>query len=105
MFTTVPSEFWGEAILTAISLINKIPSSHTSGLSPFETLFGHPLDYSLLKVFGCSCFVLHPKVERYKLTSRSTICVILGYGEGQKGYRCFNPINQKLYVSRHVVFS
>ena len=100
----VPSEFWGEAVLTAVSLINKIPSSHTLGLSPFETLFGHPPNYSLLKVFGCTCFVLRPKVERSKLTSRSALCVFLGYGEGQKGYRCFDPIHKKLYVSRHVVF-
>ena len=29
----VPSEFWGEAVLTAVSLINAIPSFHSSGLS------------------------------------------------------------------------
>jgi hypothetical protein len=28
----------------------------------------------------------------------------MGYGEGKKGYRCFDPISQKLYMSRHVVF-
>jgi hypothetical protein len=28
----------------------------------------------------------------------------LGYGKGKKGYHCFDPITQKLYVSRHVVF-
>ncbi|KAF8406763.1 hypothetical protein HHK36_008855 [Tetracentron sinense] len=43
-------------------------------------------------------------MERSKLSSRSVICVFLGYGEGKKGYRCFDPITQKLYVSRHVVF-
>jgi len=31
--TFVPSEFWGEAVLTAVSLINAISSSHSSGLS------------------------------------------------------------------------
>ena len=49
-------------------------------------------------------FVLRPHVERSKLSPRSAICVFLGYGEGQKGYRCFDPIAQKLYVSRHVMF-
>ena len=28
----------------------------------------------------------------------------LGYGEGQKGYRYFDPVTKKLYVSHHVVF-
>lgn len=102
--SSVPSEFWGEAVLTAVNLINKIPSSHTSGLSPFEKLYGHAPDYSSLRVFGATCFVLRPRVERTKLSSRSAICVFLGYGEGKKGYRCFDPVSQKLYVSRHVLF-
>ncbi|XP_062089426.1 uncharacterized protein LOC133795958 [Humulus lupulus] len=100
----VPSEFWGEAILTAVHSINRILSSVTSGLSPFEKLYGHAPDYSSLRIFGSTCFVLRPHVERSKLTSRSALYVFLGYGEFQKGYRCYDPVSQKLYVSRHVVF-
>jgi hypothetical protein len=44
----VPSEFWGEVVLTAISLINTIPSSHSSGLSPFEKLYGYVPDYFII---------------------------------------------------------
>ncbi|CAJ2639186.1 unnamed protein product [Trifolium pratense] len=101
---SVPTEFWGEAIRTAVHAINRIPSSVTSGQSPFEKLYGYSPDYSSLKVFGSTCFVLLPQVERNKLSPRSTICVFLGYGDGQKGYRCYDPTNKKLYVSRHVVF-
>jgi len=104
LFAFVPSEFQGEAFLTAISLINTISSSYSSSLSPFEKLYGYVPDYPSCRVFSCTCFVLHPHVERSKLSSRSVICVFLGYGEGKKGYRCFDPITQKLYMSRHVVF-
>ena len=31
-------------------------------------------------------------------------CVVLGDGESQKGYRCYNPITHKLYVTHHVIF-
>ena len=101
---SVPSEFWGEAVLTSVYLINRIPTSHNSGVSPYARLFGHTPEYSHLRVFGSTCFVLRPHVERTKLSSRTAICVFLGYGDGQKGYRCYNPESKKLYVSRHVFF-
>ncbi|XP_073136981.1 uncharacterized protein [Henckelia pumila] len=45
----VPSVYWGEAVLTASHVINRIPISHNSGLSPFEKLYGHSPDYSSLR--------------------------------------------------------
>uniref|UniRef100_A0A803NMR7 Retroviral polymerase SH3-like domain-containing protein n=1 Tax=Cannabis sativa TaxID=3483 RepID=A0A803NMR7_CANSA len=81
-----------------------MPLDVISCLSPFEKLYGCILDYSSLRVFGSTYFVLRPSVECTKLSSRSALCVFLGYGEGKKGYRCFDPVSQKLYVSRHVVF-
>ncbi|XP_047314470.1 uncharacterized protein LOC124918333 [Impatiens glandulifera] len=100
----VPSVIWGETVLTTAHVINRISISHNSGLSPFEKLYGHSPDYSSLRVLSCICFVLRPHVDRNKLSPLSTLCVFLGYGVGQKGYRCFDPVSQKLYVSRHVVF-
>jgi hypothetical protein len=64
----VPSEFWGEVVPTAVSLINTIPSSHNLGLSPFEKLYGYVPGYSSFRVFGCTCFVLRFYVERSKLS-------------------------------------
>ena len=85
-------------------MINTIPSSHISGISHFGKLYGYAPNYSFFRVFGCTCFVLKPHVERSKLSSRFIISIFLSYSEGQKGYRCFDPTTQKLYVSRHVVF-
>jgi len=103
-FAFVPGEFWEESLLTAVSLINTISSSHSSGLSPFEKLYGYVLDYSSFKIFYCTYFILHLHAECKKLSSQSVICVFLGYGKGKKAYCCFNLITQKLYVSCHVVF-
>jgi hypothetical protein len=72
--------------------------------SHFKKLYGYALDYSLFRVFSCTCFIFHPYVKHRKLSFRYVICVFLGYGKGKKRYRCFDPITQKLYVSRHVVF-
>jgi hypothetical protein len=48
---SVPSEFWEEAVLTAVSLIYTISSSHSLALSPFEKLYGCVPDYSSFRVF------------------------------------------------------
>ncbi|CAL5443960.1 unnamed protein product [Camellia sinensis] len=101
---SVPAPFWGEAVLTAAFLLNRMPTPLLSGRSPYEALFSQPPNYSLLRVFGSACFVLLPRKDRTKLSARSVLCVFLGYSLTQKGYRCYDPVSRRLYVSRHVAF-
>ncbi|KAK1260381.1 hypothetical protein QJS04_geneDACA002146 [Acorus gramineus] len=101
---SVPVQFWGEAVLTSVYLINRTPSSITAGISPFQRLYHNPPDYSRLRVFGCTCFVLLPPLERTKLSPRSTMCVFLGYSNEIKGYRCYDPVARRLRTSCHVTF-
>lgn len=101
---SVPRIFWGEAVLTAVHLINRIPTALTASISPHERLYRIPPDYSSLRVFGCTCFVMCHSVDRGKIDRRSIMCVFLGYSDTQKGYRCYDPLSRKLYVSRNVVF-
>ena len=100
----LPESFWGEAALTAVHTINRVPSPTTSNQTPYELLHGKVPNYSLLKIFGCACFVLLPPHERTKLEPRSRLCCFLGYGIEHKGYQCYDPITQRLRVSRHVQF-
>uniref|UniRef100_A0A2N9J0X6 Integrase catalytic domain-containing protein n=1 Tax=Fagus sylvatica TaxID=28930 RepID=A0A2N9J0X6_FAGSY len=99
-----PECFWGEAALTAVYTINRLPSSALQNVTPFECLYGTPASYSSLRVFGCACFVLLQPHEHSKLEPRSRLCCFLGYGIEHKGYRCWDPISQRLRISRHVVF-
>jgi hypothetical protein len=39
-----------------------------------------------------------------KLTDRAVTGVFLGYEPGTKGYRIYDPVNDKLMVTRDVVF-
>jgi hypothetical protein len=66
---SVPSEFWEKVIISTISLINSIPSSHSSGFSPFKNLYEYVLDYFSFRVFYCTCFVLRPHAKHSKLSS------------------------------------
>uniref|UniRef100_A0A2N9HR29 Integrase catalytic domain-containing protein n=1 Tax=Fagus sylvatica TaxID=28930 RepID=A0A2N9HR29_FAGSY len=101
---STPASFWGEAALTAVYTINRCPSPVIQNTTPYERLFGTAPNYSLLKVFGCVCFVLLQPHKRTKLQPRSQLCCFLGYGLEEKGYCCYDPVAKRLRVSRHVVF-
>ncbi|GMP22487.1 hypothetical protein CsSME_00000487 [Camellia sinensis var. sinensis] len=75
-----------------------------SGRSSYEALFSQIPNYSLLCVFGFACFVLLSLKDRTILSTRSVLCVFLGCSFTQKGYRYFDPVSRRLYVSRHVSF-
>ncbi|TYK18485.1 putative mitochondrial protein [Cucumis melo var. makuwa] len=75
-----------------------------SNISLFEKLYGTPPNYSNLKTFGCACFVLlHPR-EHTKLEPRARLYCFLGYGTEHKGFRCWDPLSNRLRISRHVTF-
>ena len=101
---STPSQFWGEAALTAVYTINWCPSLIVQNQTPYDMLFGSSPSYDLLRVFVCVCFFLLQDHERNKLQSRSRLCCFLGYGIGKKGYRCYDPISKCLCVSQHVLF-
>ncbi|KAM1608415.1 hypothetical protein EV1_020385 [Malus domestica] len=101
--SNVPHVFWVEAFSTAIYLINRLPISGMMQ-SPWELLFHTFPDYCRLKVFGCSCFPWLKPYTTSKLDSKSKYCVFLGYSLQHKGYRCLDPLTQRVYISRHVIF-
>jgi len=105
LHTHVPLKFWGEAILTACYLINRMPSSVLQNQVPHSILFPHEHIFSLpLRVFGCTCFVHDLTPGKDKLTARSVKCVFLGYTRFQKGYRCYSPTLNRFFVSADVTF-
>ena len=66
--------FGGEATLTAIYTINHLPSSILDNCTLYELLYGMSPDYSILWIFGCSCFVFLSPHEHNKLQTRSHLC-------------------------------
>lgn len=43
--------------------------------------------------------------ERTKLDPKSRKCILLGYADGVKGYRLWDPTSRKVIVSRDVIFA
>lgn len=101
---SMPLKFWDEAFLTAVYLINRLPSRVIDQATPLSRLFSVEPDYQSLHTFGCACW---PNLRPYntcKLAFRSTQCVFLGYSSLHKGYKCLEVKTGRVYISRDVVF-
>jgi hypothetical protein len=44
------------------------------------------------------------KEKRKKLDAKAEKCILVGYSDEQKGYKCYNPQNKQACVSRDVMF-
>ena len=92
----VPKTFWGEAILTATHLINRLPSKSLESKSPMKVLSQFYPDLSISngltpRVFGFTSFVHVHSNNRGKLDPRAIKCIFVGYSPTQKGYKCYHP--------------
>ncbi|KAI9176776.1 hypothetical protein LWI28_007083 [Acer negundo] len=98
-----PTQFWGECVLTAVHIINRLPSPVLSFKTPFELLYSKPPSFSHLRVFGCLAYATNVTVS-HKFDHRSIPLIFIGYPVGQKAYKLFNLSNKKVFTSRDVKF-
>lgn len=96
--------FWAEAVKTACYVINRSPSTTIDLKTPMEMWTGKASDYSCLLTFGSYVYVMYHTQEKSKLDPKSRKCIFLGYVDGVKGYRLWDPIAHKVIISRDVIF-
>ena len=99
-----PVKFWGEAVMTASHLINRMPTKVLKGRFPYEILYGIKLQYDHLRVFGSLCYTHRRSHDRDKFGPRSRRCIFLGYPFGQKGWKVYDLDKKEFLISRDVVF-
>ncbi|KAJ3701119.1 hypothetical protein LUZ61_004824 [Rhynchospora tenuis] len=102
--SSIPLKYWDYLFESVVFVINRIPSTSSGTISPFEKMFNQKPNYNMLHVLGCACFPLLKPYTKHKLEPRSEQCIFLGYSSMYKGYYCLLPSTQKIYISRHVIF-
>ncbi|KAG7558728.1 Integrase catalytic core [Arabidopsis thaliana x Arabidopsis arenosa] len=93
--------FWAEAVNTTCYLINRGPHTGILCRTPTEMWSSKSADYSNLKIFGCTVYY---HINEGKLEPRARKGVFVGYGDGVKGFRIWSPLENRVILSRNVVF-
>lgn len=99
-----PKSFWYDSYLTDTFVINRTPSKLLGYKTPYEVLFHKKPDFSILKVFVCTCYPFLGPYRKDKLSPKSAKCTFIGYSPMHKGYKCYDNNTKKTFISRHVVF-
>lgn len=96
--------FWGDAILTAVYLYNRLPTSTLpENRTPAEIWYGYEPDLTKIKNFGCVAYAHKPKEDRQgKLDTHSRKMIFVGYCNN--GYRLWNPETNSIVTARSVIF-
>ena len=97
---SLPKFYWAEAVRTVVYIQNQIGDK----VSARELYFGTKPNLRHLRVFGSIAYVHVPKEKRRKLDAKAEKCILVGYSDEQKGYKCYNPRTKQAHVSRDVVF-
>ncbi|KFD64371.1 hypothetical protein M514_23395 [Trichuris suis] len=99
--SNLPTRFWGEAMLTATYLQNRLPSRSVSK-TPKGLWDGKRPNVSHIRIFGSKCFTFVPKQLRTKWDDKAEEGVLVGYSDTTKGYRVLDVASNKVRISRVV---
>lgn len=100
----IPKTFWPEAVNWTIHVLNRSPTLAVRNMTPEEAWSGSKPSVEHFRVWGCLSHVHVSDSKRIKLDAKSLKCILLGISEESKAYRLFDPVSQKIVVSRDVIF-
>ncbi|CAM8902387.1 unnamed protein product [Rhodiola kirilowii] len=93
--------FWGEAMLTACYLLNRVPNS-ISNLTPYELWHNKKPNFAHVRVWGCRAVVRLPQPKLKTLGEKGVECIFIGYAQHSLAYR-FYVIAPNKHVSIHTI--
>nr|KAJ0201752.1 hypothetical protein LSAT_V11C600334860 [Lactuca sativa] len=98
-----PNNMWGEALLTACYVYNRI-TCRVIPTSPYELWKGRKPNLDYLKVWGCVAYYRTPDPKRTKLGARANKSIFIGYAQNSKAYRLLDIDSGVVVESRDVEF-
>jgi hypothetical protein len=96
--------FWAEAVTTAVYVLNRSLSKVITGKTPFKASYGKKPAVHHFRTFGCVAYVRNSSPNLKKLDDWIQPMIFIRYERGTKGYRVYDPVSQRVCVTRDVVF-
>lgn len=87
-----------------VYVLNRLPTRALTGVTPYVAWTNDKPDVSHIRVFGCLSYMRVPNQGMKKMDDRSVLVINLGRGPGTKGYKLFIPEDNKIYVSKDIIF-
>lgn len=100
----LPATFWAEAVRHSVYILNRLPTRALSGVTPYEAWFLRKPDIAHVRIFGCLAHMKLPTNQVTKLSDRSKIVINLGKEPMTKAYMVYDPVEDRVHVSRDVIF-
>jgi len=94
--------FWGEAVLYATQLNNRMPTRANGGQTAFELWYGRMPRYNHLHRFGCKVTLLVPSTNRKKLDPKTQEAIYMGPDKGD--HQVHRVYTNKIQITRDVKF-
>ena len=100
----LPPSFWPLAVAAYVHTRNRTPSAALHGDTPYHIWTGKKPDISHFRIFGCLAYVLVHKKKRKALQPHSKKCIFVGYPEGVKAWKFWDPVSKQIIISSHAAF-
>src|SRR6185369_8117389 len=97
-------KFWCEAVAAYVHVWNRVPTLAVPNTTPFEVWYRKKPDVRHLRVWGCVAYVHIQRDKQDKLGSHMEKCIFIGYPDGIKGWKFYNPTTHKVVISKRADF-
>jgi len=101
---SIPHRLWDKELNCATYIQNSSPHRYVKDKTHFKAWGDLKPKVTHFYIFGSHAWARIPSKKRKALDPQSTECIFVGYHNGVKGYRLFDPSTDCLIIERSVQF-
>src|SRR3954471_3552384 len=94
--STLPESLWGEALKTAVYMLNKVPTKATAKI-PYELWTGRKSALGHFHIWRCPAETRPYRPIERKLDSKTVSSYFIGYSERSRGYKFYDPTSRSIF--------